>query len=137
MPNVLASNSQHFFRLLVEPFAQLFQYCWGHPRASQMVSKVLWIVSFPRCTAGPDIVESFFVRFHTTANTDATTPNILGPTMLGVVASVCTSLYKHKSGRKIDRKSGTMYFTNQQLCLLCFSMTSRHYLRTRSCQRFT
>ena len=48
------------------------------------------ILSFPRSTAGPDIVERFFVRFHTIANTDATTPNILGPTELGVVASVCT-----------------------------------------------
>ena len=87
--NFLANNSQHFFCLLLKPFAQLFQHCWGHLRALQMVSKVLWLVSFPRCTAGPDIVESFFDRFHSTANTDATTPNILGPTMLGVVASVC------------------------------------------------
>ena len=34
-------------------------------------------------------VGSYCVRLHTTTNTDATTPNILGPTMLGVIASVC------------------------------------------------
>ena len=35
-------------------------------------------------------VGSYCARLHTTANTDATTPIILGPTMLGVIASVCT-----------------------------------------------
>ena len=30
------------------------------------------------------------IRLHTTANMHATTPNIVGATMLGVVASVCT-----------------------------------------------
>ena len=55
-----------------------------------MVFKVLWVVSFPRCTAGPNIVGSCCIRLHTTVNTHATTPNIVGATMLGVVASVCT-----------------------------------------------
>ena len=50
-------------------------------------------VSFPRCTAGPNIVGSCCIRLHTTANTHATTPNIIGATMLGVVASVCTQPY--------------------------------------------
>ena len=77
---------------MLDPFAQLklFQHCWGHARAWHIVSKVLWVVSFPRCTAGPNIVGSCCIRLHTTANTDATTPNIVGPTMLGVVTSVCT-----------------------------------------------
>ena len=44
----------------------------------------LWVVSFPRCTTGPNIVGSFLHK------TDATTPKIVGPTMLGVVASVYT-----------------------------------------------
>ena len=35
-------------------------------------------------------VGSCCIRLHTTTNTDATTPNIVGATMLGVVASVCT-----------------------------------------------
>ena len=50
----------------------------------------LWVVFFPRCTAGPNIVGSCCIRLHTTANTHATTPNIVGATTLGVVASVCT-----------------------------------------------
>ena len=54
------------------------------------VYKVLWVVFFPRCTAGPNIVWSCCIRFPTTANTDATTLNIVGPTMLGVVGSFCT-----------------------------------------------
>ena len=39
-----------------------------------MVSKVLWVVSFPRCTAGLKIVGSCCNRTHTPANTNATTP---------------------------------------------------------------
>lgn len=31
------------------------------------------------------------ICFHTTANMEATTPNFLGPTMLGVAASICQS----------------------------------------------
>ena len=93
---------------MLDPFAQLFQHCWGHARALQMVSKDLWVVSFPGCTAGPNIVGSCCSRLHTTTNSNATTPNIVGsccirlyttantnaqlPTLLGVVASVCTPL---------------------------------------------
>ena len=35
------------------------------------------------------VVGSCCIRLHTTANTDATTPNIAGPTMKGVAASSC------------------------------------------------
>ena len=55
----------------VDPFAQLVQHCWGHAHELHMVYKVLWVVSFPRCTAGPNIVGSCRIRLHTTANTDA------------------------------------------------------------------
>jgi len=48
------------------------------------------VVSFPRCTVGPNIVGSCCIRLHKTANKDATTPNVVGAAMLGVVASVCT-----------------------------------------------
>ena len=75
---------------MLDPFAQLFQHCWGHARSLRMVYKDLWVVSFLRCTAGPNIVGSCCIRLHTTANTHATTSNIVGATMLGVVASVCT-----------------------------------------------
>ena len=75
---------------MLDLFAQLFQHCWGHARSLRMVYKDLRVVSFPRCTAGPNIVGSCCIRLQTTANTHATTPNIVGATMLGVVASVCT-----------------------------------------------
>ena len=69
---------------LLDPFAQLFQHCWGRTRSLPMVYKDLWVVSFPRCTVGPNIVDSCCMRLHTTANMHATTPNIVGATMLGV-----------------------------------------------------
>ena len=74
---------------MLDPFAQLFQHCWGHVRSSRTVYKDLWVVSFPRCTTGPNIVGSCCIRLQTTAKTHATIPNIVAPTMLGVVASVC------------------------------------------------
>ena len=80
---------------MLDPFAQLFQHCWGHARSFRVVYKDLWVVSFPRCTAGPNIVESCCIRLHTTANIHATTPTIVGATMLGVVASVCTQPKRH------------------------------------------
>ena len=43
-------------------------------------------------TAALNNVGSCCIRLHTTANTDATIPNIVGRTILGVVASVCTPL---------------------------------------------
>ena len=43
---------------MLDSFAQLLQHCWGHAPALHMVSKVFWVVSFPRCTAGPNIVGS-------------------------------------------------------------------------------
>ena len=71
---------------------QLFQHCWGHACAKHMVSKILWVVSFPRCTAGPKIIGSWCSCLHNTGNVDATTPNIVSPTLLGVVVSVYTWL---------------------------------------------
>ena len=49
---------------MLDPFAQLFQHCWGHARSLRMVYKDLWVVSFPRCTTGPKIVESCFISLH-------------------------------------------------------------------------
>ena len=71
---------------MLDPFAQLFQHCWGHGRLLRMVYNGLWVVSFPRCTAGPNIVGSCCISLHTTTNI----PNIVGATMLGVVAFICT-----------------------------------------------
>ena len=74
------------------PFAQLFQHCSGHARVLRMVCKVLWVVSVPRCNAGPSIVRSCCTRLQTTANTDATTPNIIGPTLFGFLISSAARL---------------------------------------------
>ena len=43
---------------MLDPFAQLFQHCWGRARSLRMVYKDLWVVSFPQCIAGPNIVKS-------------------------------------------------------------------------------
>ena len=47
---------------MLDPFAQLFQHCWGHARLLRMVYKDLWVVSFPRCTAGPNIAAVKLVK---------------------------------------------------------------------------
>ena len=75
---------------ILDPFARFFQHCRGHARSLRMDYKDLWVVFFPRCTAGSKLVGSCCICLHTTANTHATTPNIVGATMLGVVAPVCT-----------------------------------------------
>ena len=62
---------------MLDPFAPLFQHSWDHARAqytwpctwSPMVSKVLWVVSFPRCTPEPNIVGSCCIRLHIAAKT--------------------------------------------------------------------
>ena len=71
---------------------QLYARAYVHIWTLRSHVKVFWVVSFPQCTAGPNINGSCCIRLHTTANTDATTPNVVGPTMLGVLTSVCTSL---------------------------------------------
>ena len=48
---------------MLDLFAQLFQNCWGHIWALHMVYKVLWAVSFPLCTAGPNTVGSCCVHY--------------------------------------------------------------------------
>ena len=86
--------------LLFRDRRSVTQQCWIRFHSSANIvgathahyawfTKSLWVVSFPRCTAGPNIVGSCCIRLQTTANTHATTPTIVGTTMLGVVASVC------------------------------------------------
>ena len=106
---------------MLDPFAQLFQHCWGHARSLRMVYKDLWVVSFPRCTAGPKIVGSCCIRLHTTANTHATTPNIVGATMLGVVAPVGTQPYTNFFFQQLQRPEkmpAMMHFTKMILSRL-------------------
>ena len=82
---------------MLDPFARFFQHCRGHARWLRMDYRDLWVVFFPRCTAGPKLVGSWCIRLHTTANPHARTPNIVSATMLGVVVSVCTQPYQHSS----------------------------------------
>ena len=72
---------------MLDPLAQLLQHCWDHARSLRMDYKDLWVVFFPRCTAGPKLVGNCCIRLHTTANTNATIPN-MGATMLGVARSL-------------------------------------------------
>ena len=51
---------------MLDPFAQLFQHCWGHPRSLRIVYKDLRVVSFQRCTAGPNFFGSCCIRLQTT-----------------------------------------------------------------------
>ena len=76
--NIWTNNSQHLFcsvispkrsATMLDPFAQLFQYCLGHALALNVISKVLWVVS--------NIVGSCYISLHTTANMDATTPIVV------------------------------------------------------------
>ena len=75
---------------LLDPFVQLSQHSWGLARVWGVVYKASWAASFPRYTEGSSIVGNCCIRLRITANTDITTPNIVGPTVLEVVASVCT-----------------------------------------------
>ena len=92
---------------MLDPFSQLFQHCWGCARSLRMVYKDLWVVSFPRCNASSNIVGSCCIRLHTTANKHATIPNIVGATMLEVVASVCTQLKQRRQQWKPSRTIAT------------------------------
>ena len=75
---------------MLDPFVQLLQHCWRRASSLRMVYKDLWAVSFPRCTAGPNIAGSCCIRLHTTANMHATTPNIVGRNNVG---SCCVRLH--------------------------------------------
>ena len=91
---------------MLDPFAQLFQHCWGRARSLRMVYKDLWVVSFPRCTAGPNIVASCCIRLQTTANTHATTPNIVCATMLGCRSPKPTIWPKWEVGVNVSLREG-------------------------------
>ena len=100
---------------MLDPFAQ--QHCWGHARSLRIYYKDLWVVFFARCTAGPKLVGSCCIRLQTSANTHATTPNIVGATELGVVASVCTQ----PNVKRPTAPSGTVppiTFRGYKVCLM-------------------
>ena len=66
---------------MMDLFAQFFQHSWGEGGALHKVSlefTKFYGLRAPRCSAGPNIVGSCYIRLHTSANTDATTPNMVG-----------------------------------------------------------
>ena len=78
MPNIsLVLWSPKCCAIMLDLCARVLQHCWGHACSLHMVSKAVWVVSFPGCNAGPNIVGSWCVCLHTTASTYATTSNIV------------------------------------------------------------
>ena len=100
--------------------------CWGQVRSLRMVYKDLRVVFFPRCTEGPKLVGNCCIRLHTTANTHATTPNIVGATMLGVVAPICKQPKKSIPWRLIIHFFRNCRNYKAQLCIQikCFDIYS-------------
>ena len=99
--------------------SQLFQHCWGHARSLRMVYVDLWVVSFP----GTNIAGRCCIRLHTTANTHATTSNIVGATMLGVVA-FARSLTCEKS----SIPTGLFLYTNMAAVTSCENRKSGNWV---------
>ena len=83
---------------MLRPFAHPVACCCATFQTGQNLS-------FPRCTACPNL--HLFAH-----HSDATTSNIVGPTMLGVVASVCTCFLE----RKIERNSDTYITYHILIC---------------------
>ena len=92
--------------LLFRDRRSVAQQCWIRLHSSSNIvvathAHCAWIIKtyglYPPHNAlqVSNIVRSCCIRLHTTANTHATTPNIVGATMLGVVASVCAKPYMH------------------------------------------
>ena len=76
------------------------QQCWIHLHSSSNIvgsthvyytwstKSYRLIETFLHCTADPNIVRSCCTRLQATANTDATTPNIIGPTLFDFLISL-------------------------------------------------
>ena len=80
---------------LMDPFAQLFQLDKGNARSLHVVFKVLCVVFFPKCSAGPNIIVGNSLGNVASVCTPLptlmqTTPRVFGLIMFGIVASVCT-----------------------------------------------
>ena len=81
---------------MLDPFAQLSQHCWGRARSLRMVYKDLWVVSFPRCTAGPNIVGNCCICCTPLPKRTQQLPTLLAQqcsTMFNNVGSCCVRLH--------------------------------------------
>ena len=98
---------------MLDPFAQLFQHCWGHARSLRMDCKDVGVAFFPRCTAGPKLVGSCCIRLHTTANTHATIPNIVGARLHAALLGSFWKFYVvvvQNSGNEMCKKACKVVF---------------------------
>ena len=96
-PKAACKRTQQLPTLLRQQCWELLRACWQWSANGYNNSQQCWDL---QCIVGrtqpislckPCVIR---IRLHTTANTDATTPNIVGATMLEVVASaVCTHPY--------------------------------------------
>ena len=98
--NSWANNcpSQYFFCSMIADVGTMLDQCWIHLHTSSNIVVVghacalhkdtPHFETIPRCTAGPNTAGSYCIPLHTTAETDATTINIAGPTTLEVLVSV-------------------------------------------------
>ena len=86
---------------MLHPFGQLLQHCWGHApplriqiqiQIKSMVYKDLWAVSFHDALQVTTLLRVFCIRLQSTTNTYATTPNIVGATMLELLRPFARSL---------------------------------------------
>ena len=110
---------------MLDTFAQLFQHCWGHARSLRMVYKDLWVVSFPRCTAGPNIVGSCCIRLQTTANTYATTQqcwDLLRPFARSLKKTIRPKLWQNHCS-KTQKSVAARRSKTQRLCLTSLKMS--------------
>ena len=78
----LSTRTQQLRKLLAQQCWELLYPFAHHCQHGRNNSEHCWRSNVGSCCT----------RLHTTVNTDATTPNIVGAAMLGVVASVCTPL---------------------------------------------
>ena len=121
---VVANNSVPTFLLLLDR-RSVAQQCWIRLHSSSNIvgathAHYVWITKTYGLHSSHDALQDpnlMGVVLHTTADTHTTTPNIVGATVLGVVAPVCTHPQKTgfiPQGRKIllKMKNGSEMFTS-------------------------
>ena len=90
-----------------------------------MVSKLLWVVSSLRCTAGPTIVGSCCIRLQTTANTYATTQqcwDLLRPFARSLKKTIRPKLWQNHCS-KTQKSVAARRSKTQRLCLTSLKMS--------------
>ena len=102
---------------MLDPFAQLLLSSSNivgstHAHYTWSAKSYRLIETFLHCTADPNIVKSCCTRLETTANTDATTPNIIGPTLFDFLIS----LRLHDYDGHCPKAAYVLYRTSPKEC---------------------